>query len=260
MFFVIKDTHMKIVIVGSGNVATVLGKKLKKANYEIVQVLSRTIEHAKKLGDDLGCAYTSNNEEIYREADLYLLAVTDGVLYGMEKLSPIGTRLVVHTAGSVPMDVLQNVSLNYGTLYPLQTLRKEMDDVEDIPLLVNANTAENIHIVEGVARSISGKVSVANDEQRLKLHVAAVVVSNFTNHLYALAEEFCKKENVDFKMLLPLIKETTNRLDEYSPTDVQTGPAFRNDMFTLDKHIRILTGYPKLKYVYLKLTDSIMSR
>ncbi|MGF2413865.1 MAG: DUF2520 domain-containing protein, partial [Ferruginibacter sp.] len=73
------------------------------------------------------------------------------------------------------------------------------------------------------------------------------------------AEEFCAKENVDFKLLLPLIQETTRRLQHYAPKDVQTGPAKRNDVFTLDKHLRILSGHPKLKYIYLKLTDSIMN-
>lgn len=250
---------MKVVIVGSGNVATVLGRKIKKAGHEIIQVLNRTMSHAKALGEELGCAYTDNKYEIYMDADLYLLAVSDIVLYDMEKLTPIGTKLTVHTAGSVPMDVSEKVTLNYGILYPLQTLRKEMDDVADVPLLVNGNTPENTAIIEQFARTLSNTVSITNDEERLKLHVAAVIVSNFTNHLYALAEDFCKKENADFRMLMPLIQETARRVITHSPAKVQTGPAIRNDIFTLDKHLRLLTNYPKLKYVYLKLTDSIMN-
>lgn len=85
-----------------------------------------------------------------------------------------------------------------------------------------------------------------------------MVVSNFSNHLFALAEQFCKKENIDFKLLEPLIFETANRLSIYSPNEVQTGPAIRNDVFTLDKHIQLLRNHPRLKYMYLKLTESIM--
>jgi predicted short-subunit dehydrogenase-like oxidoreductase (DUF2520 family) len=113
-------------------------------------------------------------------------------------------------------------------------------------------------LVEDFAQTISGTVAKAGDVERLKLHVAAVVVSNFTNHLYALAEDFCKKENIDFKLLAPLIKETAQRVEAHSPASVQTGPALRNDVFTLDKHLRLLSNHPKLKYIYLKLTDSIM--
>jgi hypothetical protein len=91
------------------------------------------------------------------------------------------------------------------------------------------------------------------------LHVAGVVVNNFTNHLYAVAEDFCGKENIDFKLLFPLIQETAQRLNHFSAKDVQTGPALRNDVFTLDKHLRILSAHPKLKYLYLKLTNSIMN-
>jgi len=251
---------MQVVIVGSGNVATVFGKKIQAAGYQVVQVLSRTLQHAKELGETLGCVYTSDNAEINKDADMYILAVSDSVLFGLTQLSPIGTKLVVHTAGSVPMDVLDKVSENYGVMYPLQSLRKEMDTVEDIPLLINANTAENTAIIKTLAEKISMQVSIAGDEERLKLHVAAVVVSNFTNHLYALAEDFCEKEHVDFKMLLPLIKETAYRVGDHSPKDLQTGPAFRNDIFTLDRHLRLLTAYPRLKYVYLKLTDSILNR
>ncbi|MEJ0101166.1 MAG: DUF2520 domain-containing protein [Bacteroidota bacterium] len=48
---------------------------------------------------------------------------------------------------------------------------------------------------------------MGNDE-RVKLHVAAIFVSNFTNYLYILAEEYCRREGIDFKLLQPLIEET----------------------------------------------------
>jgi len=251
---------MKAVIVGSGNVATVMGKKIKQAGHEIVQVLSRTLEHAKILGNELGCAYTDQNSAVNVDADIYLLAISDSALYGLKELSPLGHKLVLHTAGSVPMDILGKVSSNFGILYPLQSLRREMSPHEPVPLLVQGNTPGNTAIIKSFAESISNTVSVAGDEERLKLHVAAVIVSNFTNHLYTLAEEFCNKEKVDFKMLLPLIRETAQRLDNHLPAAVQTGPAIRNDIFTLDKHLRLLSGHPRLKYIYLKMTDSIMNR
>jgi predicted short-subunit dehydrogenase-like oxidoreductase (DUF2520 family) len=251
---------MKTVIVGSGNVATVLGKKIKQAGHEIVQVLSRTLEHAKILGRELDCAYTDDNSAINMDADIYLLALSDSALHGLKELSPLGHKLVLHTAGSVPMDILGKVSSNFGVLYPLQSLRREMSPHEPVPLLVQGNTPANAAIIKSFAESISNTVSVAGDEERLKLHVAAVIVSNFTNHLYTLAEEFCEKEKVDFSMLLPLIRETAQRLDNHLPAAVQTGPAIRNDIFTLDKHLRLLSDHPRLKYIYLKMTDSIMNR
>lgn len=251
---------MKIVIIGSGNVATVLGRQVLKSGHQVLQVFSRDIEHASALAGILHCDYTDSHAELVPGADIYLLAVSDNALYTLQPFPAIGDRLVLHTAGSVPMDVLQPLSLNYGVLYPMQSLRREMEPAEDIPLLVNGNTPEVTAFVKDFAGTLSGTVSLADDEERLKLHVAAVIVSNFTNHLYTLAEDFCKQEHVDFNMLLPLIRETASRLSQHSPSAVQTGPAIRNDIFTLDKHLRILSSHPKLKYVYLKLTDSIMNK
>jgi len=251
---------MRVVIIGSGNVASVLGRLLKKSNHEIIQVISRNAEHAKILADELECPFSDINNTVDTGADLYLVAVNDGALYELNKSFHLGNKLILHTAGSVPKDILKDISVNYGVLYPLQSLRKEMDYPHDIPLLVDGNTEETLTLTEDFARTVSGTVARASDEERLKLHVAAVIVSNFTNHLYALAEEFCGKEKVDFKMLAPLIKETAERIKTHSPTEVQTGPALRNDIFTLDKHLRILANHPRLRYVYLKLTDSIMKR
>jgi len=154
---------------------------------------------------------------------------------------------------------LKEISTNYGVLYPFQSLRKELKVFPEIPLFVDGNTNDALTLIEDFAKTISSFVQRTNDEERLKYHVAGVVVNNFTNHLYAMAEKFCDTENLDFKLLFPLIKETTERITKFSPKDVQTGPAVRNDVFTLDKHLRILSAHPKLKYLYLKLTDSIMN-
>ena len=152
---------------------------------------------------------------------------------------------------------MQNISTNYGVLYPLQSLRKEIPDTVAIPLLVDGNSEKATRQVEDFALTISPIVSRANDEQRLKLHVAAIIANNFTNHLFSLTEEFCKNEKVDFKLLLPIINETARRLIDHAPAEVQTGPAIRNDISTIDKHLALLANYPKLKNIYQLLTDSI---
>lgn len=250
---------MRIVIIGSGNVATVLGRLCIKNSHQVVQVISRNVAHAKLLADELGCAYADFAGSTDTTAELFLIAVNDAALQQINSSFHFGNKLALHTAGSVSKDVLKPVSVNYGVLYPLQSIRKEMMYDNQIPFLVDGNTEETKTLIEDFAKTISTEVAQATDDERLKLHVAAVVVSNFTNHLYALAEDFCNKEKVDFKLLTALIKETAARVDTISPSNSQTGPAVRKDVFTLEKHIRLLTEYPRLKQVYLKLTDSIMN-
>ncbi|MFZ1371350.1 MAG: Rossmann-like and DUF2520 domain-containing protein [Ferruginibacter sp.] len=249
---------MRIVIIGSGNVASVLGRLFVKNNHEILQVVSRNAAHAQALAAEFDCGFADYEGAINKEADLYLVAVVDSALYDLNNNLHLGNKLILHTAGSISKDVLKQISINYGVLYPLQSLRKEMEYTREIPFLIDGNTDETITLIEDFAGTFSGHVVKASDDERLKLHVAAVVVSNFSNHLYAMAEKFCIKENVDFKLLLPLIKETAGRIEYISPAEVQTGPAVRKDVFTLDKHLRVLSDHPALKYIYLKLTDSIM--
>ena len=179
---------MRVVIIGSGNVASVLGRLLKQKGHEIVQVISRNAVHAQILASELQCPCSDNNSSVDMSAGLYLVAVSDGALYELNKSFHLGNKLILHTAGSVPKDILKDISVNYGVLYPLQSLRREMDYPSDIPFLIDGNTEETITFTEDFAKTISGTVAKACDEERLKLHVAAVVVSNFTNHLYALAE------------------------------------------------------------------------
>jgi predicted short-subunit dehydrogenase-like oxidoreductase (DUF2520 family) len=250
---------MQIVIIGSGNVATVLGRLCKQKGHTILQVMSRNEENAKTLAQELGCDYTNYNGKTNMNADLYLVAISDGILFDLNKSFKLGNKLIVHTAGSVSKEVLEGISTNYGVLYPFQSLRKETRELPSIPILVDANNEESITILESFAQTLSNHVKRTTDDERIKLHVSGVFVSNFTNHLYALANDFCNKENLDFSLLYPLMTETAVRATKYAPEEVQTGPALRKDVFTLDKHLKTLATHPNLKYLYLKITDSIMN-
>lgn len=250
---------MKIGLIGSGNVATVLGRLIVQQQHEIVQVISRDALNAKVLADELGAGYADFTGQPDAAADLFIIAISDTALENFFVQGAIDDKVIVHTAGSVSKDVLNNFSKKYGVLYPLQSLRKEMKTIPPIPFLIDGSDDEVRNFIEAFAHTISASVKFAGDEERLKLHAAAVVVSNFTNHLYAIAEDFCGKENIDFNMLKPLIVETANRIQQISPSKVQTGPAIRKDIYTLDKHLRLFTAHPKMRTTYLRLTDSIMN-
>jgi predicted short-subunit dehydrogenase-like oxidoreductase (DUF2520 family) len=251
---------MHITIIGTGNVATVLGKILKVNNHHINAVVGRNTEHVQQLSQLLN-AQPMNLQRFQPvpETDLYLIAVSDNAIQETIMHLQFGNTPVVHTAGSVSKDILQASAVNYGVFYPLQSLTKDMQPIPEIPLLVDANSEPMCEMLMSLGKSLSGKVYLADDNVRLKLHVAAVVVNNFTNHLFCLAEQFCQTEKVPFDLLKPLIMETAQRIQHTSPAFVQTGPAKRKDITTLDKHLRILNTHPALRTMYLRLTDSIMN-
>jgi predicted short-subunit dehydrogenase-like oxidoreductase (DUF2520 family) len=250
---------LRIVIIGTGNVATVLGRKFLAAEHEVIQVCGRNALHAEELAETLSAAFTTVISQADNTADIYVLAVSDSALPVVASQLKADKKLVVHTAGSVSKDVLASCSKNYGVLYPVQSLRREISVLPDIPFLVDGNTEDDLALITDFANSLSHQVEHANDEQRLKLHVAAVMVSNFTNHLYALAHNYCLQEKLDFNMLLPLITAIADRLYEYSPVDVQTGPAIRNDKTTIQKHLELLQQHGPLKALYTLFTESIQA-
>jgi len=237
-----------------------MGRLARQAGHEIVQVISRTAAHAGILAGELGCAGSTDFKELDKTAQLVLVALSDGALNDLRDYIHLGDKLVVHTAGSVSKEVLFDISMHYGVLYPLQTLRAEKKDYgRNIPLLTDGNSEYAREQIRTFAFSISDQVMPADDEKRLKLHLAGVLASNFTNHLYCLAAKYCQEEQIDFSILQPLIEETAIRIRHHHPCDMQTGPAIRKDVVTLDKHLRVLNDYPKLRTTYLRLTDSIMN-
>lgn len=249
---------MDIVIIGTGNVAAVLGRKFRKAGHKIVQVVGRNSTAASALAYEWDTVSTNYQTPINQNADVYLIAVSDDALDEVINDLKLKGKVVAHTAASVPKEVLKHITEHYGVFYPLQSLRKDMKELPDVPLFIDSSDDMTRKVLEKLAQSIAPEhVVEAGDDTRLKLHVAAVVVSNFVNHLYALAQEYCRKEGLDFKQLLPLIEETATRVKTVSPKEAQTGPALRHDAETIHKHLELLKNHPQLKNVYVLLTESI---
>ncbi|MBA4168115.1 MAG: DUF2520 domain-containing protein, partial [Chitinophagaceae bacterium] len=225
----------------------------------IQQVYSRIPQHAEILAKELGASGISSVTRIIRDADIYIFAIADDELYKLKEWMFTTSRIVVHTAGSVSRDVLKVLTPQYGVLYPLQTLKKDIGVINGIPFFVDGNSDGIRQQIFDLAKSVSENVQYADDETRRKLHLGAVVVNNFSNYLFALTEQYCKNEGLDFKSLSPLIAEGAMRINSYSPAVLQTGPAFRNDLSTISKQRELLQQYPELLRIYELFTEIIAS-
>lgn len=250
---------MLVTIIGSGNVATVLGKLLLEKNYTIHEIYSRNAEHASRLASLLHAKPVTDLQMIDTNADIYLIAVTDDALPGVAAQLSLKDKLVIHTAGSVSKEILKDTSTNYGVLWPMKMIRKTMATLEPVTIVVDGNTEPVTHQLEQLATEFSSVVTRADDQTRIKMHMLAAITSNFTNHLYHLAVEFCTAENIDPAFFYPLIEETAQRIQTHHPKEVQAGPAFRGDKQTIEKHLRLLEKYPSIKKVYETMTGSIGS-
>lgn len=252
------ETHSKIVFIGAGNLATHLSQAFLKAGYGISQVYSRTNSSAQQLARILNSRYTSRIEEVERDADIYVIALSDKAIVPIINELQLKSGILLHTAGSISMDVLKSYTPHYGVFYPLQTFSKERDvDFSQIPICVEASDSSLLDALLYMGRRMSEKVYEINSEQRKQLHLSAVFVCNFTNHMYSIGYELLKNKGLDFDLLRPLILETAFKVKEMEPMRAQTGPAIRFDKQIIKKQEAQLQYYPMFQKLYRFVSDSI---
>ncbi|RSC93997.1 Rossmann-like and DUF2520 domain-containing protein [Tenacibaculum singaporense] len=244
---------IKVAIIGGGNVATHLANAFNKTNeVSLVQMYARNIEQIHHLKE---VTPITNSIELLTEADVYIIAVSDDAIGDVSHKIEQKNGLVVHTSGSVAMQSLQN-SGRKGIFYLLQSFSKDKDvNFDEIPFCLEAENEDDLQLLEALAKSIGKKVYRINSEQRKRLHVAAVFVNNFTNHMYKIGADICNEYQVPFEVLLPLIQETAQKITELSPEAAQTGPAKRNDQKTIQNHLALLNA--EQQEIYKLITKSI---
>ncbi len=249
-----------IVMIGAGNMATRLSIALADAGHNIRQIYSRTLQSAKILAEKLGkdTLYTDDIGKIITQSHLYIFSISDQALPDVIAHMPSCSGVWVHTAGSMPMDIFETRSQHYGVIYPMQTVSKERAiDWKQTPIFVEVANEEDAVLLETVARSISQQVTQCNSQQRQALHLAAVFACNFTNHMYAIAEELLRKQGLDFNAMKLLIRETESKAENFSPRKVQTGPAVRQDYNVMDKHLALLGNSPECE-LYRLISNNII--
>lgn len=246
---------ISISIIGSGNVAQHLIKAISKTSIlELVQVYARNTDSVSHIVDS---DKITNDVSQLKNADLYIISVSDDAISSVSKSLFFSDKLVAHTSGSVAMEELSDNNRK-AVFYPLQTLSKKKEiNFKEVPLCLEAEKASDLELLKQVAYAISDKVFEVNSEQRKSLHVSAVFVSNFVNHLYKIGSDICTEHNVPFEILKPLILETAQKVQIMEPNEAQTGPAKRNDTSTINKHLALLTDVNQ-KEIYKILTKSII--
>ena len=231
-----------ITLIGAGNVATNLAHLFLKNNLVIEQVYSKQLNSAKKISEFTNSSATDKISEINKNSDLYIISVNDNSYTDIiNKLKIKKTAFIVHTSGSININIFKNKFTNYGVFYPLQTFTKnKILDFNEIPLCIEANTHENLQTLNNFASQFSNNINLINSEQRKIIHLSAVFACNFTNHMIDIAYRINEQNNINPDILIPLITETIKKTTENHPKNNQTGPAKRNDNKIISEHIDML--------------------
>ena len=255
-----KQPAVSVVIVGSGNVAEAFARTLASCEaIDLRQIFARNTERGRAIADMVGVEWCSDIEDI-APADLYLIAVSDRAVASVaSSLVVPDDAIVVHTAGSVPMDAIKRRKGGRGIIYPLQSFTSgRVVNLGDVPLFIEADNDVVKERLMTIASHISSRVEYADSERRRVIHLAGVMVNNFVNHLYAMGSDVLEREDLDFDILKPLIAETAAKaIATDDPTTVQTGPAVRGDMVVTDRHIAMLRDDKRKQQIYKLITESI---
>jgi predicted short-subunit dehydrogenase-like oxidoreductase (DUF2520 family) len=247
---------IRINIIGSGNMAWFLADSFAKTDVSISDIFSRNKEQGQLLADACNANFVNDVACLDDNADITFIALRDDdIALVANQLKT--TSIVAHCSGMLSMDAL-SAHKDRAVFYPLQTITKnDLPNASHIPICLEANNTETLRIVESLADKISHHVHFINSEQRQYYHLAAVMVNNFTNHLYVLADDLLTKQNLSFDLLKPLISETARKACISKPLNNQTGPAKRDDRNTIKKHLNLLNQNKELKELYEKITQSI---
>lgn len=230
---------MNVAVIGKGKVGTQLARI-----FNTRPVDSRTLE-----GLD-------------RNADIIVIAVSDSAVKAVADSLKGYSGIVAHTSGSVPKDVLRETDAKgYGVFYPFQTISKNRDlSPSDIPLLLEGSDAGTLQALFDAASEYGFQnVAEADSVTRGKIHLAGVFACNFSNAMIAVSQSILDECGIDTQIITPLVKETIEKLRSLPAKEAQTGPAVRNDIPTLEKHIALLRslGMDKETEIYNLITDYI---
>lgn len=244
---------INVIIIGAGNVATQLYRTFPRVKeLDVIQVFNRNPQNLNFVKEP---EKRISQLKDLKKADVYIFAIKDEAIGEIAEKLEDRKAIYLHCSGSEPMNILSKFT-NHGVFYPLQTFSKNKPvHFEEVPLCIEANSEENLKFLKNLGSLLSDKVYEVSSEQRKALHLSAVFVNNFTNHLYTIAADYCKENELPFEILQPLIKETVAKIDTLPPFSAQTGPALRNDTKTISAHLELLNE--DRKKIYNVLTESI---
>lgn len=247
---------LQIVILGFGNLGYHFCKALGDQGHSPIQIYNRSKVECP------GVPQVNNLEEVTPDADVYLLCVSDGALPDISKALAVKNlkqrAVVAHCSGASPLAVLEQYFPHCGVCWPLQSFSKSIQVAfSKVTVGVQTSNQHTREVLVSLMQKLGATIQLLNEQQRAELHLAAVLVNNFSNALFSLAQKRLEKQALPFDLLRPLINETASKIQETDPSSVQTGPAIRNDQVTLQRHLDLIKDDAELTQLYRLFTKII---
>ncbi|MBS1588261.1 MAG: DUF2520 domain-containing protein [Bacteroidetes bacterium] len=246
---------MTYTLIGTGNMAKYLANHLSDAGIRCVGLYGRNQEKAKELSSFLKTKFVENISEL-PISDVCLIAVSDQAIEPISKLLPKEQTTAFHFAGSAT--ITQIIQQNKGVIWPIYSISPALND-KQIPVVIECNNEQATLIAHQIAASLTNKIIQVRALERQWLHLCAVLMNNFGNHLAAISKQICAENGLPFQLFLPILQQTVEKINNgEDPKHIQTGPARRNDILTLERHLSLLSEQPTWRDLYLSCTRSIL--
>jgi len=243
-------------IIGSGNIAHYIGTRCKEAGNEIEDIISTNEQTGKALAEKLDATFISDFTQ--STSSTFLLAIPDDAIRSLAKTDFFKNKKIIHTSGSIGLKELESLSDHIACIWPIFSIQKEkLPTRNDVPFVLQSSNQPTRKKAVSFLKCLTNNVTETNDEQKSILHLSAVLVNNFTNHLFAQSEKLLASHNLNFDIMLPIIQNTVEKLASASAASLQTGPAARGDQSTINTHLEIIGSDPRLQKIYQLLSNAI---
>lgn len=242
------STIKEIAIIGAGKAGTYFLEKLKAKGFA-VSGYSRTAKSAFKDLEELPGHIVG--------FDLVLLCVPDESIAEVSRSIPVVPGILAHVSGVTDLSSIDKKHPRQAVFYPPMSLTPEAPpEISAIPFCIESPLKEVEQELQELARSLGASAHLIDARKRALLHLGAVLSQNFSNYLYGKTYDILKAHKVDFRLLLPLLEQSLERLKFSAPAEVQTGPAVRGDRATMEKHLEMIDD-EELKKVYRLISKNI---
>lgn len=248
--------HKRIIVAGSGRLAAALLGSPALLHHRYVELYARNPIRAHALLQQYHCLpYREDNDQ---EA-VVLLCVNDQSLEETAARFRHVAKVMVHFSGTSALP--DNGNNDSAVLWPVHSFSDSEAPVwNNIPWITEFRGSEALHFADDFLGALGCRSNTLNLEQRRELHLAAVVMNNFANHLATLAFDWCKSQQLPVEALHHLSEQTFSRLRFVSPEVAQTGPARRGDELTIEHHLHMLEGKVDLQEIYRIFSKQIRER
>ncbi len=256
-------------LVGAGALASSIGPALVNQGWRAIGVFGRTprSQRAVSLAETVSGDASLAMDAAAQASDLLVISVPDReVASVVQELAASEVdwegKTVMHTSGvqdSLALAPLSARGARTVAAHPLQSFifPSNAEALDGVYVTLHGNPSGRL-VAGRIFEEAGAKVITVSSEDRVAIHVAAAVISNYTVAVSSIARELLQTTSIGeshiAKMLQPLLKGTLRNMAERGLDEALTGPIVRGDAATVARHVEhIARTAPHLMTVYVAL-------